>query len=154
MTTPSVDTSAVRPHIPPSLVYDFDLELDPTLKGEPHGGLSRLQDNAPELFYSPRYGGNWMVRSYRLIHEIMQDPELFASGGFEHKLIPIHTNPPEHGPYRQVLIQAFSPKRVNALLPTVRGMAIELIDAVAPRGACEFVKDIAEPMPVIILSTE
>ncbi|HET9629494.1 MAG TPA: cytochrome P450 [Novosphingobium sp.] len=146
----SIGTLAVRPHVPPSLVYDFDIELDPTLKGHPHAGLSRLQDNAPEVFYSPRYGGNWLVRSYGLIHEIMQDPELFASGGFEHDLIPIHANPPEHRQYRQVMLQAFSPKRVNAMLPTVRNMAVELIDAVASRGACEFVRDVAEPMPVIV----
>jgi len=146
----SIDTSALRPHIPPSLVYDFDIELDPSLKGHPHAGLSQLQNNAPEVFYSPRYGGNWLVRSYDLIHEIMQDHELFASGGFEHDLIPIHANPPEHRKYRQVMLQAFSPKRVNAMLPTVRGMAVELIDTVGPRGACEFVSEVAEPMPVIV----
>lgn len=137
-------------HVPPSAIYDFDLEHDPILVGEPHEGLSRLQRHAPELFYSRHYGGNWVARGHDVIHEILQDPERFASGGFEHQLLPIHANPPEHAYYRQVLLPAFAPKRVKALLPMIEQMAIELVDAAAPRGECEFVTAVAEPMPVII----
>lgn len=138
------------PHVPASAIFDFDIEHDPMLKGEPHKGLSQLQYRAPELFYSPRHGGAWIARGHDVIHEVMQDSERFFSGGFEHKLLPIHANPPEHAYYRKVLLNAFSPKIVGALLPMIERLAAELIDAVVPAGQCEFVEAVAEPLPVTI----
>lgn len=136
-------------HVPPSALFDFDIEYDPRLKGDPHRGVGRLQYEAPELFYSPR-SGNWIARGHDVIHEIMQDSERFFSGGFQHKLLPIHANPPEHAFYRKVLLTAFSPKVVGALLPLIEQLAADLIDAVVPAGECEFVSAVAEPLPVTV----
>jgi len=137
-------------HVPASAVFDFDIEHDPMLKGDPHRGLTRLQDKTPELFYSPRHGGNWIARGYELLHEVMQDAERFFSGGFEHQLLPIHANPPEHAYYRKVLLTAFSPKVVGGLLPMIDSLAGELIDAVKNDGRCEVVSTLAEPLPVTV----
>jgi len=131
-------------------LFDFDIEHDPMLQGEPHKGVSQLQFKAPELFYSPRHGGNWIARGHDVIHEVLQDADCFFSGGFEHKLLPIHANPPEHAFYRKVLLSAFSPKVVGALLPMIERLTGELIDAVVPKGRCEFVAAVAEPMPVTV----
>lgn len=144
-----LDLPAPPAHVPPSALFDFDIEHDPRLKGDPHRGVGRLQHEAPELFYSPR-SGNWIARGHDVIHEVMQDSELFFSGGFQHKLLPIHANPPEHAFYRKVLLTAFSPKVVGALLPLIEQLAGELIDAVVPRGECEFVAAVAEPLPVTV----
>ena len=134
-------------------LFDFDIERDPMLRAEPHRGVSQLQDKAPELFYSPRHGGNWIARGHDVIHEVLQDADRFFSGGFEHKLLPIHANPPEHAFYRKVLLSAFSPKVVGALLPMIERLTAELIDAVVPKGRCEFVAAVAEPMPVTVFMT-
>ena len=131
-------------------IFDFDIERDPTLQAEPHRGVSQLQYKAPELFYSPRHGGNWIARGHDVIHEVLQDPDCFFSGGFEHKLLPIHANPPEHAFYRKVLLSAFSPRVVASLLPMIERLTGELIEAVVPKGGCEFVAAVAEPMPVTV----
>src|SRR5512139_1244945 len=80
----------------------------------------------------------------------MQDADCFFSGGFEHKLLPIHANPPEHAFYRKVLLSAFSPKVIGSLIPMIERLAGELIDAVVPSGKCEFVTAVAEPLPVTV----
>src|SRR5690349_12160804 len=60
-------------------------------------------------------------------------------------------DPPQHTPYRRALSEQFSPQFVRTLEPKVRAMARELIDQIAPRGECEFVDDMAFPMPVKML---
>lgn len=142
--------AARPPHVPADAVFDYDIEHDPLLQDEPHLGVSRLQHLAPELFYSPRHGGNWVAQGHDVIHEVMQDADLFFSGGFEHRLLPIHANPPEHAFYRKVLLTAFSPKVVSGLLPLIEGLAGDLIEAAVPHGACDFVSAVAEPLPVTV----
>lgn len=142
--------AARPPHVPAEAVFDFDIEHDLLLRDEPHRGVSRLQHLAPELFFSPRHGGNWIARGHDVIHEVMQNADLFFSGGFEHRLLPIHANPPEHVGYRKVLLTAFSPKVVSGLFPLIDGLAAELIDAAVPQGACDFVSAVAEPLPVTV----
>jgi cytochrome P450 len=134
-------------------VFDFNIEHDPMFGDDPHESLLELARRTPEIFYSNEHGGVWIARSYDAIHGIMQDPELFASGGRDSFMIPIDANPPEHALYRKPLLGAFSPKRINALMPLITGMAEELVEKVAPLGRCEFVTDVAEPMPVTVFLT-
>jgi cytochrome P450 len=146
----SADEIAIPDHVAPESVFDFDIARDPLLIGEPHSGLFELQKQAPEVFYTPRYGGHWIIQSRDAIFEASQDHEMFRSGGNDRVLLPISSNPPEHGAYRKILLQAFSPKNVNAMLPMIRSMAVDLVSNVADRGACEFVAEVSEPMPVIV----
>src|SRR6185436_10636624 len=62
--------------------------------------------------------------------------------------IPINLDPPEHGKYRTPLQRVFSPKAILALKDSITALATELIDKVKDRGHCEFVKEVAEPLPV------
>jgi len=138
---------------PSATVFDFNIENDPMFGEEPHGTLLELARQTPEIFYSNELGGAWIARGYEAIHGILQDPDLFASGGRDSFMLPIDANPPEHAMYRRPLLGAFSPKRINALMPLINGMAIDLVSKVAPVGQCEFVTDIAEPMPVTVFLT-
>jgi hypothetical protein len=52
----------VPAHVPPERVFDFDFVDDPLLKPDPHRGLLQLRNAAPELFYTPRYGGHWVAQ--------------------------------------------------------------------------------------------
>ena len=62
--------------------------------------------------------------------------------------VPINLDPPEHTKYRAPLQKAFSPKTMLALKESIRALANELIDKVIDRGHCDFMVDIAEPLPV------
>jgi cytochrome P450 len=140
----------VPAHIPPERVYDYDISHDPLLKPDLHLGLIELHRRAPEIFFSPRYGGHWIAQSRDAIFEITHDTELFSSEQGLRKFIPLGTDPPEHEPYRRALLHAFSPRTVTAMTETIQALATELIDKVASSGRCEFVSDVSEPLPVIV----
>jgi len=65
-------------------------------------------------------------------------------------MLPIGLDGEAHLAYRQVLVQAFSPKSVADMLGDVRQLTAELIDKVVAKGGCDFAKEIAEPLPVIL----
>ena len=138
-------------HVPPSRVFDFDFAKDPLLHPEPHEGLKTLRALAPAVFFTPRYGGHWVVQSHDAIFQVTQDPETFSSRLFNQAaMLPITSDPPEHYDYRYILLPAFAPKQVNAMLPMIRSLTLELIDKVADQGRCEFTAAVAEPLPVLI----
>src|SRR5579862_2434511 len=51
-------------HVPEALVYDFDISHDPLQSDDLYLGLGELARRTPEIFYTPRYGGHWVVRSH------------------------------------------------------------------------------------------
>lgn len=143
--------AGIPPHVPPARVFDFDFVGDPLLSPDPHKGLLELAKRAPGIFFTPRYGGHWVVQSHEAVFHVAHDTDTFSSNaGAKRQLLPIATDPPEHRNYRSVLLQAFAPKNVNAMLPMIREMIVELIENVASSGRCDFVTDVAEPLPVII----
>jgi len=52
-----------------------------------------------------------------------------------------------HGRRRRLVNQAFTPRAVDALRPTMRASAHALIDGFAAHGACEFMAAFADPYP-------
>jgi cholest-4-en-3-one 26-monooxygenase len=56
-----------------------------------------------------------------------------------------------HGKHRRLVSAAFAPKIMRALEPRIRDLARRTIDAVAARGACDFVTDIASELPVQVI---
>ena len=59
----AAELAVVPSHVPPARVYDFDISCDPLLKPDLHLGLLDLTRRAPEIFYTPRYGGHWVAQS-------------------------------------------------------------------------------------------
>jgi cytochrome P450 len=57
-----------------------------------------------------------------------------------------------HARLRRLVSQAFTPRAVDALRPTMRATAHELIDGFAARGACEFMAAFADPYPSRLLA--
>jgi cytochrome P450 len=153
-------------HVPDSLVYDFDMFRDPAYVADPHKRILDLIKNAPPVFWTPRNGGHWMLLSHSANFTASRDTEGFSSEfiprgelaamkaklppGMPHipQPIPINVDPPEHGKYRAPLQRVFSPKSILAIKGSITALATELIDKVRGRGQCEFMKEIAEPLPV------
>lgn len=163
----SLSSAAPKPdHVPDALVYDFDIHADPALLADPHARILDMVRNAPPVFWTPRNGGGWVVLSHAANYEASRDTETFSSEfvpqeqmkamlaslppGAPHipQPVPINLDPPEHTKYRQPLQKVFSPKTIAGLRDSIRVLAGELIDAVKDKGQCEFMSEIAEPLPV------
>jgi len=144
-------STAIPAHVPSSRVFDFDFVADPLLHPDPHAGLLKLGQLAPGIFFTPRYGGHWVVQSHDAVFHVAHDTDTFSSNaGSGRVMLPISADPPEHRDYRGVLLQAFAPKNVNAMLPMIRQMTVDLIEKAVACGHCDFVAGVAEPLPVII----
>jgi len=67
--------------------------------------------------------------------------------------VPIAYDPPEHSRFRRILQPFFSSRAADELLPALREQASDLIGAIAPRGRCEAISEIADPFPFGALTT-
>ena len=144
-------------HVPPERLYDFDLFGDPMPFGGAHKMNHDLIGKAPDLFYTLRDGGHWMVTRRKLIEEVMAQPNTFsshaASPHFDTvigriKTPPQDMDPPEHMAHRLLLMKFLGPKHIRALEGRIRRLMVELIDAVLADGGCDFVAAVAVPFPV------
>jgi cytochrome P450 len=147
----------VPPHVKPEQVFDFDFYADASFGAELHASLKQLHEKAPDVFWTPRNGGHWMIIRHAQIAEVVQDPEHFSAREMQIPRIPnppvflpLSLDPPANVPYRQALMPAFSPKAVKEMEGKIRYWANYLVEQVADKGECDFVHDIAEQYPVSI----
>jgi len=144
------ESEPVPDHVPFSLVYDFDIGGAESAPVDPHLAALALHAEAPEIFWSPRYGGCWMVRSLAAAREVSQSPAIFLSGGSEVVQIPVGLDPPVHAPFRHAIGAAFAPRLMQALAPSITELCNSLIDQELSRGdgRCEVIGAIASRLPV------
>jgi cytochrome P450 len=149
-------------HVPPELVFDFDVYNPPGADIDFHGALKRLHDdNYPDIFWTTANGGHWVAIRGEDIHKIFADYQNFSSHNLTvpvssappFPLFPIFADPPEHGLYRALLNPSFSPKAVAALETRARALAIKLVEELKPRGRCDFVIDFAQHLPIEVFMT-
>lgn len=60
----------------------------------------------------------------------------------------IVTDPPRHTAYRKLVNRGFTPRSIAGLEPRLREVVRAAIGAVADRGACDFVQDLAGAVPL------
>jgi len=154
-------------HVPESRVYDFDYNADPAYLKDPHARAADLVEHAPEIFWTPRNGGHWVILSYRAMHDAFRDYEVFSSEHFSPEEfeammaalpedqrvpapIPICVDPPLQTKLRAPLVSTFTPRAVQALDGQIRALAERLVDGVAGAGRCEFMHEVADLFPVEI----
>ncbi len=146
----------VPEHIPPALAYDFYLFGDAKLKADPYARVQEVLREAPPVFWSTR-GNCWMITRYDALIEAFKDTETFSNvlfpqtpADYVYSPYPLQTDPPRHKKYSDPLKAVFSARRVADMEATMRELAVELIDAVAAKGHCDFIPAIAEPYPILI----
>jgi cytochrome P450 len=142
-------------HVPAEVVRSFDYHHDPRFVADPFGPFDEVRGQ--RAFFSPAYGGYWVLTEAADIREAFQRPELFSSRitGIPpvlrpRRFLPLELDPPEHGAYRHPLAPVFSPQAVARLEPRIRRTCVELIDRFAADGRCEFIADFAVPFPTTI----
>lgn len=84
------------------------------------------------------------------------DPDVVAvlEQGWPQRDTLLTADPPDHTRFRKLVNLAFSMKRVDALEAHVRSIVTNLIDGFIERGACEFVRDFAMPLPVQMITEQ
>lgn len=152
---------------------DVDL-MDTSLfaDGPPHELFKRMRDEAPVRWNrsgpdtgAPHVEGFWSVTRDEDVVAISRDPATFSSflGGIflnPDQVNPLDVNrnlllfkdPPDHTKYRLILQKSFVPHTVRTFEDQVRARISRVIDAVIEAGRCDFVADIAVPVPLAVLA--
>ena len=84
------------------------------------------------------------------------DPEIDAilATGWDNPPTLLTADAPVHTRNRKLVNLAFSAPRVNAIEQDMRVKSVELIEAFADAGQCEFVKQFAVPLPVAMIAQQ
>lgn len=153
-------------HIPDALVYDFDMYFDSALVADAPARLLDVARHAPPIFWTPHNGGHWVICRHDAVLRAARNWEVFSSDHLAHnpqmmargsasvdmssvvQPVPIMLDPPDHSKFRAPLNAVFSPKAMMALKDKIRTLAASLIEAAKPKGRCEFMAEIANPIPV------
>jgi cytochrome P450 family 142 subfamily A polypeptide 1 len=121
---------------------------------EPHDAYAWMRSNAPVYYDEPN--DLWGVASYAGVKAASVDTDSFSNAqGIRPKGFPlpmmIDFDAPEHVRRRRLVSEGFTPKRVRAMEDDLRATCDALIDNVCEKGSCDFVRDIASPLPIIVI---
>jgi cytochrome P450 len=151
---------------------EFDL-TDPECfaKQDPHPVFKRMRAEDPIQWTTGRISrGFWSISRYEDALTVYRDTETFSSQRYsvglpsnpeaEQMLSPemrgcgqmlIGTDPPRHNAMRRRFNGSFLPRAIARLESSSRPIVSEIIDAVAPRGQCDFVVEVAARLPMAII---
>lgn len=130
--------------------------LDPQLyRGDPHPVYAWLRREAP--LYHDKHNELWLASKYEDVVYVSKHPRLFCSGRGvvpgSSALVSIATmDEPRHTRLRKLVNRGFTPRMVRLLEPLIRETVEQSIDALAGKGRCDFVDDIAVPLPLIVIA--
>ncbi|MGH3042892.1 MAG: cytochrome P450, partial [Gaiellaceae bacterium] len=129
-----------------------------------------LRDKKPISFHEeillegfPQGPGYWAVTRYDDVQVVNRNANLFRSGrgGSNIGDIPqelaeflgsiINMDDPRHKKLRTLVSAGFTPRELNKLLDSVEQRAHGVVDAVAEKGECDFVTELAAPMPLQVI---
>ncbi|AYJ51332.1 cytochrome P450 [Rhodococcus sp. P1Y] len=106
--------------------------------------------------YRPDGSGLAAVASYSGVLAAERDPELFSNaGGIRPEIGPlpqmIDMDDPQHVRRRTLVNAGFTRRKVEAKIDRIGQVCDELIDAVIDKGECDFVRDLAAPLPMAVI---
>ena len=155
MTTASVGLAERPAHVPADRVVDWDLGAPDGASEGPVAAYQRLADG-PDLLWTPRNGGHWVVTRAEDIEYLQKHADPFSMRRVtlpeegRPPVLPLELDPPLHTQYRTVINSFFTPRAIKALQEEARVLAIDLIEGFKHRGRCEFVSEFAQQLPISI----
>jgi cytochrome P450 len=104
----------------------------------------------------------WAVTRHAELVEASRQPALFCSGKGTNILdlpVPfleffgsmINMDDPRHGRLRRIVSRGFTPRQLELLRADVEGVAAGIVDAIADRGSCDFVTEVAALLPLRVI---
>ena len=102
-------------------------------------------------------GQVWGIFKHADVLAVEKVPKTFSSFRAprphgEHLPMMISMDDPEHQRRRSLVSRAFTPKRVAGHEPFVRDTCREIINRVCEKGSCDFVWDVAAPLPLYVIA--
>lgn len=133
---------------------DVDLVSGEFYAGDMHAALSWMRSHEP--FYHDRKNDLVGVTRHADIMTISKRSDVFRNGsGYRPDAPPvphmIAMDRPAHMVRRNLVNRGFTPQRVARYERRVREICTGILDAAAERGECDFVRDIAAPLPLIVI---
>lgn len=160
----TADTPAITPAF-----HDVEFYL-----GDPHATYRRLRRESPVLRYSPPGAREdravWMLSKWEDIRfaskrsaalttsrGVLLNDCLPRAGVRNAAYVPkvdsiIHMDPPRHGRVRNLVAQAFTPRRAAELAGFLRALCREQVDALPAHEPIDFVREVAAPLPAIAIA--
>lgn len=136
---------------------DFD-HNDSTLDArEFRARHTQMRERCP-VAHSDRHGGFDVVTRYDDVREALSAPTVFSSA--DGVFIPPTGTPraaamefddPQHAVWRKIMEPPLTVRAVRAFEPTILEIADFLIDDFASRGSADLVRELAEPLPSIVI---
>lgn len=137
----------------------MDFRPDNEHRMDPFPHYKRMRESAPVLH--DELSGSWHSFRYDDVQRVLSEHATFSSrmgGGdpseagqlFAASLVT--TDPPRHRQLRSLVTQAFTPKAVEGLAPRISTLTEELLDGIAAIGTADLVKELAYPLPVIVIA--
>jgi cholest-4-en-3-one 26-monooxygenase len=122
--------------------------------GDPDPTYAWLREHAP--VYRDETNRLWGISRYHDVVAIEKDPVTFCSSQGYRPNLPadgsmIGDDDPRHHERRKLVSRRFTPKAVGRHEDDVRAVVTELLDAVAEKGRCDIVEDLAAPLPAKVI---
>src|SRR5579883_1635829 len=136
----------------------FD-RFDPTFLSDPYPFYKMLYGQPPMVLELEMR--TVLLARYADVVAALRDPHTFSSapirqisqahifGGVPTLIL---TDPPVHTRLRRLVNQAFAPRRIREMEPRIRQIANDLLDKVENAGSFEAMKDLAEPLPTMVIA--
>jgi cytochrome P450 len=143
---------------------EIDLtDADFFLNGDPHQAWTIMRAQDPLHWDEKRPGrGYWSLTRYDDARTVYLDANTFSNehgqiltfGDEEwigNRQMMLLLDPPHHTRMRLIISKRFTPRAVAPEIDHIREIAAKVVDAVAPRGECDFVTDVAARIPTAII---
>jgi len=140
------------------------MELNPFSYGfheDPYSTYRWLRDNAP--VYRNDELNFYALSRYQDVLDASVDHETYSSAkGTVLEMDPkmaeafpiiLFMDPPRQTRLRKLVSAAFTPRRIAALEPIIRALAVRYLDRIVDRGECDFIRDFAALLPIEVIST-
>ncbi len=134
---------------------DIDLLDGHWYAQQPYEQWAWMREHAPA--YWDERNQVWGITRYEDVLAIEKDAKTFSSMRAprphgEPLPMMISMDNPEHQRRRSLVNRGFTPKKVQAHERTIRAICRKLIDDVSAKGECDFVWDIAAPLPLLLIA--
>lgn len=152
---------------------DFNL-FDDAVRECPFAYLQAIREQAP-VYFMPELGAFYVSR-YEDVRYVKKHAELFSNdifklgnrGGGKRNVAEEYrnehgwkrvstlqrTDPPVHTKYRKLINNAFTVARVRGMTGYVETIVNDLVDAFIDRGHCDFVGELAVPLPCTVIADQ
>ncbi len=147
-----------------------DRLFEPDVVQCPYPSYKTLQAECP-VYQVPDDEDLYLVLGYDDVADVLGNPEVFSSKagpGLRQKPAPaakgvlaqghqivrtlLTNDPPSHTHYRRIVSRAFTARRIAALEPGVSRVIDELINGLEKNDDIDFVRDFAQPLPLIVIA--